>query len=79
MEEAAQTRQKHGLAKSVVSEKKKKRKGRTMPERMPPDPRPAILLPRMKAIEFGAAPQRAEPASNRRIDVRKVALMLRNL
>jgi hypothetical protein len=30
----------------------------------------------MKAIEFGAAPQMAEPVSKRRIDARKVALML---
>jgi hypothetical protein len=43
---------------------------------MPPDPRPAMVLPRMKATEFGAAPQRAEPASNSRMDVRKVALTL---
>jgi hypothetical protein len=31
----------------------------------------------MKATEFGAAPQMAEPASKRRMDVRKVALMLK--
>jgi hypothetical protein len=36
-----------------------------------------MALPRMKAIEFGAAPQRAEPASNRTIDARKVALTLK--
>ena len=46
---------------------------------MPPDPRPAMDLPRMKATEFGAAPQRAEPASNSRMDVRKVALMLKKV
>jgi len=38
-----------------------------------------MALPNMKAIEFGAAPQIAEPASNSRIDVRKVALMGRIL
>lgn len=36
-----------------------------------------MALPRMKATEFRAAPQRAEPASKRRMDVRKVALMLK--
>ena len=46
---------------------------------MPPDPKPAIVLPSIKAIELGAAPQRAEPVSNSRIDVRKVALTLKNL
>ena len=50
-----------------------------MPDRTPPDPRPAIALPRMKAIEFGAAPQRIEPTSNSRMDVRKVALMLKKV
>lgn len=60
----------------IFNEKKRKR---TIPERMPPDPRPAMVLPRMKVIEFGAAPQRAEPASNSRIDVRKMALMLKRV
>ncbi len=43
---------------------------------MPPDPKPAMLLPRIKAIELGAAPQRAEPTSNNAIEVKKTALML---
>jgi hypothetical protein len=30
-----------------------------------------------EAIEFRAAPQRAEPASKKRMDARKVALMLK--
>lgn len=55
------------------------RKKHTTPERMPPDPRPAMALPRMKATEFGAAPQRAEPASNNRMDVRRVALTLKTV
>ena len=38
-----------------------------------------MLLPKMKAIEFGAAPQRADPASKSKIDVKKVALMLKIL
>jgi hypothetical protein len=48
----------------------------TTPDMMPPDPKPAIARPRMKAIELGAAPQRAEPVSNRSIDVKNVALTL---
>ncbi len=36
-----------------------------------------MALPRMKAIEFGAAPQRAEPASNNTIEAKKVALTLK--
>ena len=36
-----------------------------------------MALPRMKAIELGAAPQRAEPASNRTTDVKNVALTLK--
>ena len=63
--------------RKVLLEKRRQR--HTMPERMPPDPRPATALPRMKAIEFGAAPQRAEPASNSKMDVKKVALMLKIL
>jgi hypothetical protein len=47
------------------------------PARIPPEPRPAIALPTMKPIELGAAPQRAEPTSNRMIDVMKVVLMLK--
>jgi hypothetical protein len=47
----------------------------TMPDVMPPEPTPAIARPRMNAIEFGAAPQMAEPASKRTIDPRKTALM----
>lgn len=59
----------------VLQEKDK----HTTPERTPPDPSPAIALPNMKAIEFGAAPQRAEPTSNTTIDARNVALMLKTL
>ena len=42
-----------------------------MPDITPPDPRPAMALPRMKAIEFGAAPHRADPAFKSNIDVRR--------
>jgi len=49
----------------------------TIPEKTPPDPSPAMALPMIKAMEFGAAPQMAEPASNSKIDVRKVPLMLK--
>lgn len=47
-----------------------------MPESIPPEPTPAMARPNMKAIEFGAAPHRAEPTSNRKIDVMNVTLML---
>jgi hypothetical protein len=50
-----------------------------MPDNTPPEPRPAIALPRIKAIEFGAAPQSAEPTSKSRMDIRKVPLMLKTL
>lgn len=46
-----------------------------MPEEMPPDPTPAMALPKINATELGAAPQMAEPISNRRMAVRKTALM----
>jgi len=38
-----------------------------------------MALPKMKAIEFGAAPQRAEPASNSTTAVRKVPLTLKTV
>jgi hypothetical protein len=49
------------------------------PERIPLDPKPAMALPRMKATKFRAAPQRADPASNSNMDIRKMALTLRIL
>lgn len=54
-------------------------KALTTPGRTPPAPRPAMTLPNMNAMEFGAAPQRAEPASNSSKDVKKVVLTGRNL
>lgn len=51
----------------------------TTPERIPPPPRPAMALPSMKVTEFGAAPQRAEPASNRTIDIKKMGLTLKTV
>jgi len=36
---------------------------RMAPEKMPADPRPATARPMMRAVEFGAAPQTAEPIS----------------
>lgn len=44
---------------------------------MPPAPTPAMALPMMKAMEFGAAPQRADPTSNSNIADKKLALMLK--
>ena len=49
----------------------------TTPDMTPPEPRPAMALPTMKASEVGAAPHRAEPASNRMMEARKVALTLK--
>lgn len=37
------------------------------PVKMPADPNPAMALPRMKAVELGAAPHIAEPISKMRI------------
>jgi hypothetical protein len=51
----------------------------TTPDRTPPAPRPAIDLPRMNVIEFGAAPQSAEPTSKSTIDVKKTGLMLKQV
>lgn len=42
------------------------------PLKRPPAPRPAIALPQMKAIEFGAAPQRADPTSKIKIRVMNI-------
>lgn len=38
-----------------------------------------MALPMIKAIEFGAAPQRAEPASKRRTEAMKTGLMLKTV
>jgi hypothetical protein len=46
------------------------------PENTPAEPQPAMALPSMKAVEVGAAPQRAEPASNRTTAARKMVLLL---
>lgn len=40
------------------------------PEKMPAEPIPAIARPIMKAVELGAAPQRADPASKMTIVIR---------
>lgn len=50
-----------------------------MPSWTPAAPRPAIALPMLKATEFGAAPQTAEPISNRTTDARKMALTLKKV
>lgn len=39
------------------------------PVKMPENPQPAMALPMMKAVEFGAAPQRADPISKRDIAI----------
>jgi hypothetical protein len=43
----------------------------TPPQKMPAAPMPAIARPIMKAVELGAAPQRADPTSKVIIEVRK--------
>lgn len=40
------------------------------PAKMPADPRPAMARPIMKAVELGAAPQRADPTSKITIEIR---------
>lgn len=42
------------------------------PEKMPAPPRPAIALPIMNAIEFGAPPLRAAPTSKINVLTRNV-------
>lgn len=42
------------------------------PEKIPDEPRPATARPIIRALEFGAAPQTAEPTSNIAIAVRKI-------
>lgn len=44
------------------------------PENMPADPRPAIARPIINAIEFGAAPHIAEPASKMKRQMKKVLI-----
>lgn len=48
---------------------------RTAPEKMPAAPTPLMALPRMKAVEEGAAPQMAEPISKSRIVDKSKPLM----
>ena len=42
------------------------------PENIPAEPKPAIARPTMNAIEFGAAPQSADPISNTKTEIRNV-------
>jgi hypothetical protein len=48
------------------------------PAETPADPAPAMVRPRMKAIELGAAPQRAEPISKSAMAKRKTVLVGKN-
>ena len=50
-----------------------------MPVTTPPAPRPAMALPRMKAMELGAAPQRADPTMKRKSDSKNSGFAGRNL
>ena len=42
----------------------------TDPEKIPAEPSPAIARPRINAVEFGAAPQTADPISKTPIAAR---------
>jgi hypothetical protein len=42
------------------------------PPDMPAEPTPAIARPNMNAVEFGAAPQMAEPTSKRTTAIEKM-------
>ena len=45
------------------------------PEKIPADPTPAIARPTIRATEVGAAPQRAEPSSKIKIEIKKMTLI----
>lgn len=45
------------------------------PVKIPDDPNPAIARPMMSDVDVGAAPQRAEPTSKRKIPERKTHLV----
>jgi hypothetical protein len=45
-----------------------------VPEKIPQDPIPAMALPIMNAIEFGAAPQIADPISKMMMAAKKIHL-----
>ena len=47
----------------------------TAPDEIPPAPIPAMALAMIKVMELGAAPHRADPASNSIIDDINTALM----
>jgi hypothetical protein len=49
------------------------------PAKTPAEPAPATARPRMKAVEFGAAPQRTEPASKRIRAATKTILLLKKV
>jgi hypothetical protein len=47
------------------------------PEKIPPAPRPAIALPTMKTVLFGATPQIREPSSKIDTAARNIAFKLK--
>ena len=47
-----------------------------VPEKSEAEPKPAMALPMIKAVDEGAAPQRAEPISNTKIDSKITTLVL---
>jgi hypothetical protein len=46
-----------------------------VPEKIPAEPIPAMARPTMKAWEFGAPPQRADPTSNMVIAMRNIVFV----
>lgn len=58
----------------IGSRGEKKRERPTDPAKIPAAPIPQNALPMMKAVEFGAAPQRADAASNSRMLSRRTVL-----
>ena len=49
------------------------------PEKTPADPEPAIARPRINAVDVGAAPHSAEPASKSAMEMRKTDLLLKKV
>jgi hypothetical protein len=51
----------------------------TTPEKTPADPEPAMARPRINAVDVGAAPHSAEPASKSAMEMRKTNLLLKKV
>ena len=51
----------------------------TTPEKTPADPKPAMARPRINAVDVGAAPHSADPASKSVMETRKTNLLLKKV